>query len=128
MRVANDDLMLVDGEPADGDLSFSTVFKPQYLGHIASFSIQIFFTGTPVGAFKLQASNDPGHPMAAGDSLKYATVTHWSDISGTQVNVTTAGDVFWDVQNSGYEWVRVKYTAVSGAGDVTSARCKVKGI
>ena len=128
MRVNNDDLMMVDGSAAPSDMSTDIEFKPQWLGHIANYSIQIFFSGAPVGSFKLQISNDIGTPNAQGDAKKYATVTHWTDVADSVLSVTASGDVAWEVQNTGAEWVRVVWLASSGSGTITSARCKVKGV
>jgi hypothetical protein len=128
MRVNNDDLLVVDGVAQPTDMTSSITMKPQWLGHIANYSIQIFFTGSPTGTFKLQISNDTGTPNAQGDAKKYAGVTHWTDYDGSPLSVAAAGDVAWDVQNTGAEWVRVVYTPASGSGTITSARCKVKGV
>lgn len=131
MRVANENLLVIDGAAATTSLAASQNMKPVWLGHIADFSIQLVFTGTPAGTFKLQASNDTGKPQSAGDAAKYSGVTNWTDIADSDVTVSAAGNIMWNYQDAGFEWVRVIYTA-SGAGSgsptLTVARAKVKGI
>lgn len=124
MRVNNQDLLI--NSPTD--LSSSFEMQPIWLGHIVNYGIQIFFTGTPGGNFKLQVSNDPGHPNSQSDEEKVEGVDHWTDVADSAFTVSAAGDVYWDVQNSGSEWVRVVWTQTSGSGTITSARCKVKGV
>lgn len=130
MRINNEDLLEVNGTRATVSLATSTTLKPIWLGHIANYSIQLVFTGTPAGAFSLQASNDVGNPHATADTQMYATVTHWTDITGSSQVVAAAGNHMWNVENTGYAWVRVVWTA-SGSGTtpvLTNANAFVKGV
>ncbi len=127
-RVNNENLLLVGGVQQTTDMSSSFNMKPVWLGHIVNYSIQVVFTGTPGGNFTLQASCDPGHPNAASDAEKYADVVNWTTVADSAFTVSAAGDVMYNVQNTGYEWVRVVWTQTSGSGTITSARVKVKGV
>lgn len=128
MRVANENLLVIDGAAATTSLGASLNMRPIWLGHIANYSIQIFFSGTPSGTFKLQISNDVGQPQASGDAQKYNGVSNWTDVADSSISVSAAGDVAWEVQNSGSEWVRVVYTRSASTGTITSARAKLKGV
>jgi hypothetical protein len=127
VRIANENLLIVDDAPVSGAMVSSFNMRPIYLGHIAHYAIQLIFTGSPNGNFKLQVSNDPGSPFKAGDSAKYSGVTNWTDMANSSFTITAAGDVMWDVQNAGHLWVRVVWTAVSGSGTLTSAIANLKG-
>jgi len=127
MRVNNEDLLVINGEPAPSDMSVSINMRPIWLGHIKDYSIQLVFTGAPVGEFKLQASNDLGMPASAGDSQKYVGVDNWTDVEGSDQAISAAGNHMYQVQNAGYNWVRVVYTATSGSGTLTKARSYCKG-
>ena len=130
MRVANENLLQLDGAVVSGDLSTSRQFKPVYLGHIFSFSVQCVVTGTPNGTFKLQASNDPVNALQSTEAQQASQVVNWTDIQGSEAQVTEAGNVLWDAQNSAYEWVRLVWVADSAGTSpvLTSARIKVKGV
>lgn len=127
MRVKNENL-LDDSGPLD--LLVNQNLRPIWLGHIANYAIQLVFTGTPVGSFKLQASNDVGQINSEGATTQVAGVTQWTDITDSALSVTAAGDIMWTVENAGYTWVRVVWTATGGSSSptLTSARCYVKGI
>lgn len=96
-----------------------------------NYSIQIAFTGTPTGSFKLQGSDDPvaagfgsNSPQSAFQSGINAPV-HWTDLPNTSQSVTAAGSVIWQVEWPGYSFVRAVYTDTSGGSStaiITSAR------
>lgn len=73
------------------------------------YSIQVVYTGTPTGAFTLQASADPATNKVAGNQLPY-TPTNWTTIPSSSQEVTAAGSVMWNVEWAGYNFVRLVYT------------------
>jgi hypothetical protein len=93
-------------------------------------AIQVVWTGTPNGVFKLQASSDPltntTTPSAPG-----SVPTHWTDIPASSYTVNAAGNYMWNVYDIMYNWVRVVYTDASGGSStavVTSAILNGKGV
>lgn len=127
MRVKNENL-LEDSGPLD--LLVNQNLPPVWLGHIANYAIQLVFTGTPGGNFKLQASNDPGRIDAAAPSTQDDGIINWTDIADSAQTISAAGDHMWTVENAGYTWVRVVWTATGGSSTptLTSARAYVKGV
>lgn len=125
MRVKNENL-IDDSGPVD--LSASANLKATWLGHIANYAIQLVFTGAPQGNFKLQASNDVGSIDSTGAAQQVSGITNWTDIADSAATVSAAGDIMWTVENAGYTWVRVVWTATGGSGSLTVARAYVKGI
>lgn len=123
MRIFNDQLSF-----ASTDLSSAQTSQAIYLGHIVDYAIQIFFTGTPGGNFKLQVSNDEGEIDSQTRLVQSRNVVNWTDVADSAFTVAAAGNVFWDVQNAGHRWVRVVWTATSGSGTITSARVNGKGV
>ena len=125
MRINNEDLLIAG--PVDMTTSFE--LPPVYLGHICNYSIQLVFTGAPNGTYTLQCSNDPGNPNVRPlDPERYENVVNWTTITGSAQPILAAGDHTYQVQNAGYPWVRVVWTASSGSGSLTSARSNVKGV
>ena len=120
MRIKNQTLTL-DGT----DLEANIVSDPVWIGHIAYYSIQVVFTGTPSGEFKLQASLDD--PDA---NPTETTITNWTDITGSEETVTAAGDLLWNVESAGYNFVRLVWTDTASANPsvITSARFNLKGV
>lgn len=123
MRVNNEDLL--NGVPLN--LGTSQILKQIWLGHIANYAIQLVFTGTPGGNFKLQACNDEVDPRMPQAQIEAALV-NWTDILDSAQVISAAGNHMWTVENAGYTWVRVVWTQTSGTGSLTSARAYVKGV
>ncbi len=123
MRIANEDMIAATPVTIDANKQLRAV----WLGHICNYSIQLVFTGTPNGAFSLQASDDAGTPDG-GTTPQASNVTHWTDVTGSSQSISAAGNLMYQVQNAGYNWVRVIYTASSSTGTLTSARINIKGV
>ncbi len=100
--------------------------------NVYNYSIQIVFTGTPTGSFKLQASSDSAqNAVSSGNYAAPNAPVHWTDINNSTFSVIAAGNVQWNVDAPGYNWVRVVYTdASSGVSTaiVTSSVFNGKGI
>lgn len=124
MRIGNDEITI------STNLAANQQSEPIWLGHIAYYSIQLVFTGTPDGVFKLQLSNDAGNPNAAQEADRDFKVTNWTDIGGSSQIISAAGDLAYQVENAGYRWVRLVWEATSpgsGTPTLTVARFNVKG-
>lgn len=122
MKIANIPLITI---PVDMSSDFELM--PIYLGNTVNYSIQLVFTGSPVGTFKLQCSDDPGNPTLPGKQPQSDTVVHWTDITDSIQAITEAGNHAWNVQNVGYLWVKVAYVRTSGTGALEVARMTIKG-
>ncbi len=98
-------------------ISANATLEEVCVEHISDYSIQLVFSGTaPTGTFSLQYSNDDVDP------------TNWTDDSDSEQDITAGGNLMWNVENAGYKWVRVKYARTSGTGNITVARCQIKGV
>lgn len=110
------------------DLSAATATSdPIWVGHISQYAVQIVVSGSPVGAFKLQASCDEG-PRTANSPNMGTGISNWSDITDATAAVSAAGISFINISDSGYYWFRVIYTKTSGTGAISSARFNAKGV
>lgn len=85
-------------------------------------SIQAVWTGSPVGDFKIQTSDD------FYTVSQSALITNWTDYTGsTQAAGGAAGNATWRIADAGDRWYRVVYTSTSGSGTV-NARFQAKEI
>lgn len=124
MRIANNSLI---EDPVSMDASF--ILMPLFLGSIIDYSIQLVFTGAPMGSFKLQCSNDPAPNMTMPQVIvQYENVINWTDVKDSEQVISEAGDHLWNVQDCGYQWVRVVYTNTLGTGSLVDARFNIKGL
>lgn len=127
MRVVNFDIL--KGTPAS--LASSVNFAPIYLAQISKYSLQLIFTSSPVGTFKLQASNYPTQEIQSNGLLAESSFaipeSAWTDITGSDQAVSASGNHTWNVDSSSYNWVRMVWTATSGAGVLSTAYLHFKG-
>lgn len=117
MRIANDTII-----SAPESLAISWTSDPIWLGHVADYSIQLIFTGTPQGVFRLQCSNDKETNVETA-----AGVANWTHVAGSTQSIDEAGDHTWSVSDAGYRWVRVQWIPMTGTGTLTAARFNSKG-
>lgn len=122
MRIKSDNIL---ADLSGTDMTSNITGPAIWLGHIANYAIQLVFTGSPDGAFKLQGScdeYDPKNPLGT-------SITNWTDIGGSNQPITASGDHMWSAENAGYTFVRLVWTdSASGSpSTITSARFMVKG-
>lgn len=92
---------------------------------MSGYSIQVVFTGTPTGTFKLQASSDP---YSKGTLSPAPAPSHWTDVASSSVAVSAAGNYMWNVTDVFYDYVRVIYTdGSSGASTAVITSCIFNG-
>lgn len=114
--------------PASTVMNATINSSPMQLQLGFSYSVQIFFTGTPTGTFKLQASNDPA--TFAVTTQNIPTSLNWTDVANSSFTVAAAGNVMWDYSFPGYNWIRVVYTDGSSGSStaiITTATFNSKG-
>lgn len=122
MRTSNDDLAL-----SGTDMSVDITSDPIWLQNIVNYNIQLVFTGSPGGNFKLQISNDLGNPQAVEQQNQDFQIVNWTDMADSGQTISAAGNHSYEVQNSGHRWVRLIWTETSGSGTMTSFRFNAKG-
>lgn len=85
--------------------SFSS--EPLRVSRASGFNIQLIFSGTPNGVFKLQASHDLTNTPSE--------VTNWDDIPDSEQVVIEAGSHTWIIDDR-YKWIRVRFIRAMGDG------------
>lgn len=101
----------------------------QQLKNMFGYSIQLSWSGTPTGTFKLQGSSDPLYSGAPGTNP--AEPTNWTDVPSSSQAVVAAGSYMWNISDVMYNWVRVVFTDGSGGAStalITSAVFNGKGV
>lgn len=108
-------------------LSANYIGPAIYLGHATQYAIQCFFSGSAVGTFSLQCSNDAGNITGASLSSQVTNVTNWTDLTSSDISISGSGDITWADENVAYVWVRVKYVHTSGSGTIDKLTANSKG-
>lgn len=85
----------------NGDMSAGVISGEIQLNQMAGLSIQVNWTGTPVGNLGLTASNDG---------------IVWSLITPSVTAINGPGDIIFNVFETMYQRMRVEYQRVSGSG------------
>jgi hypothetical protein len=126
MRVASIDML----QPTGGlplDLTVSQATAGFYVGQAFNYSIQMVWTGSPIGNFTLEVSNDSG-PYEGVITPSSPGVVNWDTYVGSTVAAGAgSGSWLYDVTLTGVRWVRLVYTATASVGSLVSARLNPKG-
>lgn len=93
-----------------------------YVGLIDTYTIQLTFIGTPVGTLILECSIDKGHPERGSIPAAAEGVDTWVPITKSDQDITEAGTHTWSATNTGYRWVRARWTPSSGDGEIVEAQ------
>lgn len=109
MRVANIPNII----PVSTVLNATRTSSVVPLYQIFGYSIQVVFTGTPTGSFKLQASCDPVPQSSAPGAETVFNPVNWTDVLNSSQSVSAAGNIIWNVADVMYNYVRVVYTDTS---------------
>lgn len=127
MRVFNVPNIIPVGTVMNATINSTAIPLYQMYG----YSIQLVFTGTPTGSFKLQGSADPV-PQAGSPSITAQPVpTNWTDIANSSNMVAAAGSVMYNVSEVMYNYVRVVYTDTSSGSStavITVSTFNGKGV
>lgn len=110
--------------PAGTVMNANITSKVQQVYNTFVGAIQVVWTGTPSGTFKLQASADPFESSIPGFP------SNWSDITGSSEVVSAAGNFMWNIQEPGYNWIQIVYTDASSGSStaiITSSTANGKG-
>lgn len=103
--------MLVTNKQILSNVVMNTTINSAALNllQVYGYAIQVTFTGTPTGTFKLQASCDPSSNLNPSQ-----IPSNWTDIADSSFAVTAAGNYMWNIFEVMYNWVRLVYTDGSG--------------
>lgn len=117
--------------PAGTVMNANINSAPMQLQNALGYSIQIVFTGTPTGTFKLQSSCDnPATNTASGGKASNSLPVNWTDVLNSTFTTVAAGDIQWNVTWDMAAWVRAVYTDSSSGMStaiITSSTFNGKG-
>lgn len=105
MKIAHKELLI--GADMSADFESEAILVDQIYG----LSFQAVATGSPVGSFAIQLSNDL--------TDKKADVTNWTTYAASAAAVSAAGNTFINYDGVHAKWARLIYTATSGTGTAT---------
>ena len=88
-----------------------------------TYAMAAIVSGTPTGAIKLQASNDPETNDTMPGGIPQPAPVNWVDVANSSFTLTSAGETMWNVNAVGYNYVRVVYT--DGSGGTSTATVNI---
>jgi hypothetical protein len=105
MKIAHKELLTAQ--------SMATSFQSDaiLIDQIYGLSFQAVATGSPVGSFAIQLSNDLTDSKSA--------VTNWTTYTASAAAVSAAGNTFINYDGVHAKWARLIYTATSGTGSAS---------
>lgn len=82
------------------------------LSRTSQFSVQAWYTGSPVGSFQVNVSNDPS--TCSGGAANWAIAT-----GTTATAISAAGSVMYSITYGNYQCLQAVYTKTSGTGTIS---------
>ena len=109
------------------DMSGDIKGIPVDISNIQNVAIHLAWTGSPVGTWILQVSNDDPatSPGVDKNAIDYDDFTWIS--ADTQAGGGAAGSKLFTLANTGAKWVTVFWDDTSGTGTVTKHKAHGKG-
>ena len=92
---------------------------PLDLSYYTGYSIQVTYTGSPIGTFILEGSDDAPVPQDANFQYASFVPTNWTTIAGSTVHIAGPDAVLYNYADAYYRYVRATYTPSSGSGVCT---------
>jgi hypothetical protein len=102
MRSENKEILT--NHPMSGDFSTEEIL----LDDLDGISLQAVFTGSPVGQFTIQFSNQ-----------KEESRRVWTTIGDTSINISGEGSSGWSLEGVNHRLIRLTYMRESGDGTCT---------
>ncbi len=105
---------------------YTTQFQPIDT-HISGM-IQLAWTGTPVATVTLEISADPVPALGYSSGNKLPQPIVFDTLSGSSQSTSGTNVLTYEILHTDANWIRVKWTNVSGSGVVTSINLVAKGV
>lgn len=102
----------------EADISNGYTSSSVPLKNILNYCITAIISGSPNGSIKLQASNDPETITNLPGGTPQPEPVNWVDVANSSFTINSSGNTMWNVNDVGYNYVRVVYTG-SGTAAVT---------
>lgn len=86
--------------------------------------VQVWWSGTSTGVFKLQTSGDKDDRLDAS-----STLTHWTDYPNSAISASSAPDknLAWNVSGAYFSFLRLVHSGAVGTSGSMTAQANVKG-
>lgn len=105
----------------EASMATSITSPPTNINRLPGLAYQVVWTGSPVGTFTVQVSND----YVEGPQREVLNAGNWDDLptssfSGTYpVPAGSPGHGMLDIVGTEVAWIRLVYNSTSGTGNLT---------
>ncbi len=102
--------------------------SPIPLDQLWGCAVQVAWTGTPTGNFKIQGSCDAPPNANQTSAPASVVITNWSDVTSNVAAGGAAGSAILNLADIGYRWARLVYTNSGSSGLITVSQACLKGV
>lgn len=113
----------------DGVVAGTNVYYTQFtpIDSFTSYMMQIAWEGEPEATVELEFSADPVPPLGYSVPNSLPQPIFFDTVPGTTQTTVDTNIISYDVVRTSANWVRLKWTNLSGAGVVVSIQLVAKG-